>query len=96
MRTDVMSDPIPAWQCIGCGRIEAPQTCIGVCQDRKIFLVSMQEHSEALDQIQGLLTQIDAMQRFVTRIALSTPNAASWEISYRAAQSEAKTLLATF
>lgn len=90
-----MSDPIPAWQCIGCGRIEAPQNCIGVCQDRKILLVSMQEHSEALDQIQLLLTQMDAMQRLLTRVALSTPNAASWEISYRAAQAEARNLLAT-
>lgn len=90
-----MSDPIAAWQCIGCGRIEAPQTCIGVCQDRKIFLVSMDEHKEALDQIQNLLTQTDAMQRLLTRIALLTPNAASWEISYRAAQSEARSLLAT-
>ncbi|MEO7935490.1 MAG: hypothetical protein ABIR27_04455 [Dokdonella sp.] len=90
-----MSDPIPAWQCIGCGRIEAPQTCIGVCQDRKILLVSMQEHSEALDQIQLLLTQMDAMQRLLTRVALSTPNATSWETSYRAAQAEARNLLAT-
>jgi len=22
-----------AWQCIGCGKIEAPQNCIGVCRD---------------------------------------------------------------
>ena len=21
---------VAAWQCIGCGKIEAPQTCIGV------------------------------------------------------------------
>jgi len=27
-----MSDPVKAWQCIGCGSIEAPQTGIGVCQ----------------------------------------------------------------
>ena len=34
-----MGDYIQAWQCIGCGKIEAPQTCVGVCRDRKILLV---------------------------------------------------------
>jgi uracil-DNA glycosylase len=27
---------VKAWQCVGCGKIEAPQTCIGICQDRKV------------------------------------------------------------
>jgi hypothetical protein len=31
-----MKDYVKAWQCIGCGKIEAPQACIGVCQDRKV------------------------------------------------------------
>ena len=26
-------DIVTVWQCIGCGRIEAPQPGIGVCQD---------------------------------------------------------------
>jgi hypothetical protein len=36
-----MGDYIQAWQCIGCGRIEAPQTCVGVCRDRKILRVGI-------------------------------------------------------
>lgn len=43
-----MSDRVKAWQCIGCGRIEAPQTCIGICQDRKVEFVYAAEHQEAL------------------------------------------------
>lgn len=89
-----MNDPIPAWQCIGCGRIEAPQTCIGVCQDRKVLLVAMSDHQEALDTIQQLIGEIDSMQRVLTRIACSTPREGRWEASYRAAQTEAKALLA--
>ncbi|HET9033331.1 MAG TPA: hypothetical protein VFN25_10550 [Dokdonella sp.] len=89
-----MNDPIPAWQCIGCGRIEAPQTCIGVCQDRKVFLVPMTDYQEALDTIQQLLGEIDSMQRVLTRLACSTPREGQWEVSYRAAQVEAKALLA--
>jgi len=30
------SEVVEAWQCIGCGRVELPQPCIGVCQDRKV------------------------------------------------------------
>ena len=88
-----MSEPIPAWQCIGCGRIEAPQTCIGVCQDRKIHLVSATDYRESLDQIQQLLVQIDAMQGLLNRLAHSTPREGQWEASWLAAQSEARSVL---
>jgi hypothetical protein len=89
-----VDDPIPAWQCIGCGRIEAPQTCIGVCQDRKVYLVPLQDHQEALNQIQQMLGQIDGMQHLLTRIAHATPRAGLWEASYLAIQADAKALLA--
>ena len=91
---DAVGDPIPAWQCIGCGRIEAPQTCIGVCQDRKVHLVAMPDHQAALDAIQQLLAQIDAMQRVLSRLAHSIPREGQWETSYRAAQEQARIVLA--
>jgi hypothetical protein len=47
-----MNDYVKAWQCIGCGKIEAPQTCIGVCQDRKVEFVYADEHEEALAQLE--------------------------------------------
>ena len=43
-----MTDYLQAWQCIGCGKLEAPQTCIGVCRDKKVFLVGKDEHDAAL------------------------------------------------
>jgi len=43
-----MTDYVKAWQCIGCGKIEAPQNCIGVCEDRKVQFVYAFEHEEAL------------------------------------------------
>jgi hypothetical protein len=46
-----MNAYVKAWQCIGCGKIEAPQTCIGVCQDRKVEFVYAFEHEEALAQL---------------------------------------------
>ena len=44
----VVTDCVKAWQCIGCGMIEAPQTCIGVCEYRKTKLVYAFEHEQAL------------------------------------------------
>ena len=36
------------WQCIGCGRIEDPRPCIGVCRDEKAEYVLAREHEHAL------------------------------------------------
>ena len=38
-----MAEYIQAWQCIGCGKIEAPQLCIGVCRDRKVLFIGKGE-----------------------------------------------------
>src|SRR5262252_1688753 len=37
---------IKAWQCIGCGRLDGPQPCLGVCQDRKVELVPASAYDE--------------------------------------------------
>lgn len=89
-----MGDYIRAWQCIGCGKIEAPQTCIGVCQDRKVLLVSMHDHEEALAEIQRTYGQLQDLQAVLSRLAMSTPRPGQWESSYRALQDEARRLLA--
>ena len=46
-----MSEHIKAWQCIGCGKIEAPQNCIGICEDRKVELVYASEHEDAMARL---------------------------------------------
>jgi len=42
-----MTERIKAWQCIGCGRIDGPQNCIGICEDRKVEFVYAVEHDDA-------------------------------------------------
>jgi hypothetical protein len=49
-----MTKRVMAWQCIGRGKIEAPQTCIGVCQDRKVEFVCASEHEEPLPLTGGV------------------------------------------
>ena len=90
-----MSEPIPAWQCIGCGRIEAPQTCLGICQDRRVEFVFASEHREAQRELASAARQRDALLALVRRLAWIHPRDAGWEGSYRALQAEARGLLAT-
>lgn len=50
--------PIRAWQCIGCGRLDGPQPCVGICEDRPVLLVTGEEYWElqqAHDQLQEQL-----------------------------------------
>lgn len=80
---------VKVWECIGCGRIEFPQPCIGICQDRKVEFVYASEHDE-------VLVQARALEALVRRFACTTPRAGEWERSYRAFQDQARRLLATF
>lgn len=81
-----MVETVTAWQCIGCGKIEAPQQCVGVCQDRKIELVYADEHRVALAHS----LEVDALLR---QIAFSTPHDDAWQASYQALQGRARKLL---
>jgi hypothetical protein len=90
-----MGEHIKAWQCIGCGRIEAPQNCIGICEDRKVELVYGFEHEEALARLELASSQVIALSALVRRIASTKPRDGEWEHSYRALQEQARALLAT-
>lgn len=86
-----MIDYVKAWQCIGCGKIEAPQTCVGICQDQKIELVYAHDHRAAMAQMQ---LNLQAAESLLRRIALATPRHDQWEASYRNIQLRARQLLA--
>jgi hypothetical protein len=90
-----MSDHIPAWQCIGCGRIEAPQNCIGVCQDRRVAFVYADEHEDALRDLERERRRAEALLVLVRQLAWSKPRADQWEGSYRALQAQARKVLAS-
>ncbi|MCC7483399.1 MAG: hypothetical protein IT529_00285 [Burkholderiales bacterium] len=85
---------VQAWQCIGCGKIEAPRPCIGVCQDRKIELVHADRYDEVLGQLKRARQAAQAAITLVRRLARTTPREGEWEHSYRALQQQARDLLA--
>jgi hypothetical protein len=82
-----MTDTVLLWQCIGCGKLERTESCIGVCQDRKVEMVYARDHAEAL-------LRIEALEEVVRRIASVTPRESQWEATYRALQADARRTLA--
>ena len=84
---------VEAWRCTGCGRIEAPQPCIGVCEDRKVRLVDAADHDAALMLLREAEERAAALEGLVRRLAQTRPRAGAWELSYRALQDEAQRAL---
>lgn len=82
-----MNERMTAWRCIGCGRLDGPQPCIGVCQDRKVELVE----AAVADALQ---VRVAALESLVRQLAQVTPRAGEWERGYRALQAQARRLLA--
>ena len=72
------------WQCIGCGRIEDPRPCIGICQDRKEEYVLAAEHDR----------EIEALAKVVRTIALTTPREGEARRHWDALQEQARRALA--
>ena len=89
-----MTERVAVWRCIGCGRIEAPQPCIGVCQDRKEEFVYATEHDQVLRRLALARSQVKTLEALVRRFASTTPREGEWEHSYRVLQHQARRALA--
>jgi hypothetical protein len=81
---------IVAWQCIGCGRVEGPQPCVGVCQDRKVTFVPAEAYDAAVTRMRRAEARLAALESLASRMALTKPRQGEWEKSYRALQDEAR------
>jgi hypothetical protein len=80
------TERIKAWQCIGCGKIDAHQPCMGICQDQKVDLVYASDYDR-------LLAQTAQLETLINLLARTTPRAGEWEHSYRLLQERARGLL---
>jgi uncharacterized membrane protein len=86
-------DFVTVWQCIGCGRIEAPQPCIGVCQDRQVRFVAAADHEEALGRLQAAQHKAKVLEGLMHRLTLTSPREGEWKNCYTTFQAEARRLL---
>ena len=83
-----MTERVQAWQCMGCGKLDSDATCLGVCQDRKVVLVSAADYDEAR-------REVDELRLFIRQLANVSPRGESWERSYKALQERARRLLSS-
>ncbi|MCQ3935340.1 MAG: hypothetical protein DPW23_10735 [Gammaproteobacteria bacterium] len=90
-----MTTYMNAWQCIGCGKIEGPRPCIGICQDRQVQFVYAAEFDELQAQAQRLQQRAEELEAVLRQLAGTTPRSGEWERSYRALQERARKALAT-
>ena len=75
-------ETIKAWQCVGCGKLEAPAQCIGVCRDELVQLVNVNDYRAAV-------ARAEALEAVVRRIALTFPKQGECERTWRALQDHA-------
>lgn len=89
-----MAEFVDAWQCIGCGKVEAPQTCIGICRDRKVQFVYASEYEQALAEARLYRAEATTFASLIRQLASTTPRNGQWQRSYLALQNRARNLLA--
>ena len=73
---------VEAWGCPTCGRIEAPQPCLGVCVRRPVVMVDAQRYRELEDEA---LEDEDRRLTAVARLAAAVRPQAGKEAQTRAA-----------
>jgi hypothetical protein len=88
-----MIERMTAWQCIGCGRIEGPQPCIGICKDRKAEFVYAVDYDRLSAELAQTQRKLDAMTAVIRQMAGTTPRSGGWERSYRVFQELARRIL---
>jgi len=77
---------IKVWRCVGCGRIDHPQPCMGICRDAKAELVDAADYEAAE-------SRIAALEALLRRIAFTTPRPGETAGAWHAFQRDARALL---
>jgi len=93
-RSEADAQRVTAWECVGCGKIDAPQPCIGICQDRKVEFVYAAEYDKALAQLDFERQRVRTAESLLQRIVHTKPHKGDWERSYLALQDQARRALA--
>jgi hypothetical protein len=86
-------DTFRAWLCTGCGRVEAPQPCLGVCVRKPDEVVRSDHHAAAAARAADAMRDARELAGLVSRLAWTTPRDGGWEASLAALRGAALSLL---
>jgi len=89
-----MIETLKSWECIGCGRLESSQPCVGVCRDRPVELVYADEHRRALEELRQARERGAALEAIVRHLAWTSPRPGRSEETLIALRERARDLLA--
>ncbi|HWK26909.1 MAG TPA: hypothetical protein VNS09_10115 [Solirubrobacter sp.] len=87
---------ITAWACDFCGRIEAPQPCIGVCIRPETTMVTAAEHAAVLERDAAVREELERLSTFARRVAWTSPRPGALDRHVQALQAQASTLNGSF
>jgi hypothetical protein len=88
-----MTEHTKVWRCIGCGRIESNATCVGICHDVPLEIVSAADYAALEQEAASLRAERDQLRLFVQQLAHVSPRGGLWERVYRDLQAAASRLL---
>lgn len=89
-----MTEIIDAWQCVGCGRIDAPRECMGICQDRAMKIVPAGDYFAAEARAVAAEKEAETFRALVRQIAHVRPAEDRWQETFETFQRRARALLA--
>lgn len=89
-----MTETIHAWECIGCGRLESSRPCVGVCRDRPVELVRVEDHRELAAELERARQRLTALEALARQLAWTTPRPGRAEETLAALRLRARALLA--
>jgi hypothetical protein len=84
---------VTAWACETCGRIEAPQECIGVCVRPEIAMVPAVEHRATIARAASLARALATLAPPLRQLAWATPRPGQWAHSAAALRAAAERAL---
>jgi hypothetical protein len=84
---------ITTWACDFCGRIEAPQPCIGVCIRPETPMVRASEHRAVLEELARTRAELERLAPPLRQLAWSTPRPRHAAEHAHAVQAMARTVL---
>ena len=87
------TERITAWQCIGCGRIDGAQPCVGICEDRKAVFVHASDYDAALARLALARREMEDLAALVRQIAYTAPHTGEYERTWLALQQRARRVL---
>jgi len=84
---------VTTWACDSCGRIEAPQPCIGVCVRPETPMVDAAEHRATIETARALERALERLAPVLRQVAWVRPDPSARERTGRALRAAAQIAL---